>query len=93
MKALVIERDLVRRNAAVIKEKAGSAAIYAVLTGDAHGAGLVEMAGLLRAEGIGRFAVSEPADAAALRKAGFVEEELLMSAPPRTGTSWSSSST
>ena len=59
MKALVIERDLVRRNAAVIKEKAGSAAIYAVLTGDAHGAGLVEMAGLLRAEGIGRFAVSE----------------------------------
>ena len=38
-----------------------------VLTGDAHGAGLVEMAGLLRAEGIGRFAVSEPADAAALR--------------------------
>ena len=78
MKALVIERDLVRRNAAVIKEKAGSAAIYAVLTGDAHGAGLVEMAGLLRAEGIGRFAVSEPADAAALRKAGFVEEELLM---------------
>ena len=78
MKALVIERDLVRRNAAVIKEKAGSAAIYAVLTGDAHGAGLVAMAGLLRAEGIGRFAVSEPADAAALRKAGFVEEELLM---------------
>ena len=78
MKALVIERDLVRRNAAVIKEKAGSAAISAVLTGDAHGAGLVEMAGLLRAEGIGRFAVSEPADAAALRKAGFVEEELLM---------------
>ena len=67
-----------RRTAAVIKEKAGSAAIYAVLTGDAHGAGLLEMAKLLREEGIGRFAVSEPSDAAALRKAGFVDEEILM---------------
>ena len=78
MKALVLEREAIRRNAAVIKEKAGAAAIYAVLTGDAHGAGLLEMAKLLREEGIGRFAVSEPSDAAALRKAGFVDEEILM---------------
>lgn len=78
MKVLVIERELVRRNAAVIKEKAGSAAVYVVLTGDAHGAGLVEMAELLRTEGFGRFAVSEPGEAAKLRKAGFVEEEILM---------------
>lgn len=78
MKTLMIEKDAIRKNAAVIKEKAGSAAIYAVLTGDAHGAGLVEMARLLRSEGIGRFCISEPADAAALRKAGFVDEELLM---------------
>ena len=78
MKALVIERETVRHNAQVIKERAGSAAIYAVLTGDAHGAGLVDMAKLLRDEGIGRFAVSEPADARALRKAGFVDEEILM---------------
>ena len=46
--------------------------IYAVLTGNGQGAGLVEMARLLREEGIGRFAVSEPAEAAALRRAGFV---------------------
>ena len=78
MKALVIEQSAIRRNAAVVKEKAGPAAIYAVLTGDGHGAGLVELAKLLREEGIGRFAVSEPAEAAALRKAGFVDEELLM---------------
>lgn len=78
MKTLVIERELIRKNAAVIKEKAGSSAIYAVLTGDGHGAGLVEMARLLRDEGIGRFAVAEPEDAAALRKAGFVDEEILM---------------
>ena len=78
MKLLVIEREAVRHNAAVIKEKAGSAHIYAVLTGDGHGAGLIDLARLLRGEGIGRFAVSEPGDAQALRKAGFVDEEILM---------------
>lgn len=78
MKTLVIEKEAVRQNAAVVKERAGSAVIYAVLTGDGHGAGLVELARLLRAEGIGRFAVSEPQEAQALRKAGFVEEEILM---------------
>ena len=90
MKALIIERQAVKQNIAVVKARAGSAAIYAALTGDAGGAGLVDMAGdaggaglvdmarLLRDEGIGRFAVSEPADAAALRKAGFVDEEILM---------------
>ena len=78
MKTLVIEKEAIRRNAAVIKEKAGSAAIYAVLTGDACGAGLVDLARLLREEGIGRFAVSEPEEARQLRKAGFVDEEILM---------------
>lgn len=78
MKALVIERDALRHNIAQIKDRAGSAAIYAVLTGDAHGAGLVDLAKLLRQEGIGRFAISEPEEARALRKAGLVDEEILM---------------
>ena len=78
VKTLVIERQAVRQNISLVKEKAGSAVIYGVLTGDAQGTGLLEMARLLRDEGIGRFAVSEPEDAAALRKAGFVEEEILM---------------
>ena len=78
MKALIIERQAVKQNIAVVKARAGRAAIYAALTVDAGGAGLVDMARLLRDEGIGRFAVSEPGDAAALRKAGFVDEEILM---------------
>lgn len=78
MKTLIIERQAVKQNIAVVRERAGRAAIYAALTGDAGGAGLVDMARLLRDEGIGRFAVSEAADAAALRKAGFVDEEILM---------------
>ena len=81
MKTLVIEREALKRNIGVIKERAGEAVIYAVLTGDGQGAGLVELARILRQEGIGRFAVSEPGEAAALRKAGFVEEEILMLRP------------
>ena len=78
MKVLVIDKQAIKKNIAAIKSRAEKAAIYAVLTGDAHGAGLVEMAMLLRDEGIVRYAVSEARDAAALRKAGLVEEEILM---------------
>jgi alanine racemase len=78
MKTLVIEKKAVKQNLAIVKERAGRAVIYGVLVGDAYGAGLVEMARLLRDEGIRRFAVSECDDAAALRKAGFVDEEILM---------------
>ena len=47
MKTLVIEREAVKNNIGVIKERAGEAVIYAVLTGDGQGAGLVELARLL----------------------------------------------
>lgn len=78
MKVLVIDKQAIKKNISVLKRRAEKAAIYAVLTGDAHGAGLVQMAKILRDEGIVRYAVSEASDAAALRKAGLVEEEILM---------------
>lgn len=78
MKVLVLDKAALRHNIAQIKAKAGRSGIYAVLTGDGHGAGLVSLAKLLRGEGIGRFAVSEPEDVSALRKAGLVDEEILM---------------
>ena len=78
MKTLVLEKKALKHNLAVVREKAGPAAIYGVLTGDGGGAGTVELARLLREEGIGRFAVNELSDAKALRKAGLVEEEILM---------------
>ena len=34
MKALIIERQAVKQNIAVVKARAGSAAIYAALTGE-----------------------------------------------------------
>ncbi|NCE63623.1 alanine racemase [Pseudoflavonifractor sp. 524-17] len=78
MKLLVIEKKALKNNIAIVKERAGSAAIYGVVTGDGGGAGTVELAKLLRDEGVRRFAVAEPAEAAALRKAGLVDEEILM---------------
>lgn len=78
MKALVIEKEAIRNNIAVVRARAGSAAIYAVLSGDGQGLGLIELATLCREAGIGRFAVHQAEEAVALRKAGFVEEEILM---------------
>ena len=57
MRKLVIEKAAVKHNLSVIKERAAGAVIYGVLTGDGGGAGVAPMARLLRAEGIGRFAV------------------------------------
>ena len=78
MRKLVLEKAAIKHNLSVIKNKAAGAAIYGVLTGDGCGAGIVPMARILRDEGIGRFAVSEVAEAEALRRAGFVDEEILM---------------
>ena len=68
MKTLVIEKRAIKQNLSAIKEKADGAELYGVLSGDAYGAGLVEMARLLRDEGVNRFAVSESSEAEQLRK-------------------------
>lgn len=78
MRKLVIEKAAVKHNLSVIKERAAGAVIYGVLTGDGGGAGIVPMARLLRAEGIGRFAVYDVKEAEKLRQAGFEDEEILM---------------
>ena len=78
MRKLVIDKAAVKHNLSVIKERAAGAVIYGVLTGDGGGAGIVPMAQLLRAEGIGRFAVYDVKEAEKLRQAGFEDEEILM---------------
>ena len=78
MRRLIIEKAAVKHNLSVIKERAAGAVIYGVLTGDGGGAGAVPLAKLLRAEGIGRFAVYDVKDAEKLRQAGFEDEEILM---------------
>lgn len=78
MWTLVIEKAALKNNISVIKEAVGGAYIYANLSSDAYGAGAVEVAKLLREEGVGRFTVDDASIAVSLRKAGMVEEEILM---------------
>ena len=78
MRTLIIDKNALKNNAAAVKAAAGSSHIYVNLSSDAYGAGAVEVACLLREEGFSRFAVDDPAVAVALRKAGLVEEEILM---------------
>lgn len=78
MKAYVVDTEIIRQNVQVVLKRAGGTPVYGVIKGDGYGLGLVELARILREEGVSRFAVTEPADAARLRESGFTEEEILM---------------
>lgn len=77
MKNLVIDRRVVRDNLRLARERADGAVIIADLSANAAGMGLYDIASLLRDEGVRDFAVSDPADAALLRRRGFLEERLM----------------
>ena len=78
MKHLVIDTRIIKNNLQSVKSKAGKSAIYADLSGDAFGMGLLETARLLRDEGIRNFVVSDPKDAKILRQNGFYDEKIMM---------------
>jgi alanine racemase len=78
MKHLVIDLRVVRNNLHAIKDRAESAAVYADLSANAGGMGLLPVAGFLRDEGIKDFAVSDVEDAAVLREKGFTKERIMM---------------
>ena len=78
MKHLIIDKRAIKANLQAVKDRADGAAIYADLSGDAYGLGLLETAKLLRDEGVRSFAVSDPRDAAVLRENGFHEERIMM---------------
>ncbi|MBE6991983.1 MAG: alanine racemase [Ruminococcaceae bacterium] len=81
MNRLVIDTAALRKNIAVIRKQADGTPVYAVVKGNGYGLGLVPFAKLLKEEGINHFAVTETADAAALRKAGLTDDEILMLTP------------
>ncbi len=78
MKNLVIDKRVIRSNLRAVKERADGATIYADLSGDAYGMGLLETAKLLRDEGVCHFIVSDPRDARLLRERGFTQETIMM---------------
>ena len=71
MKRYLVERELIQNNIQVLQKKAGSAVIWAVLKGNGYGLGLLPMAETCRAAGLDHFAVTEIAEARALREAGI----------------------
>jgi alanine racemase len=78
MKNLVIDNRVIKSNLQAVKERADGATIYADLSGDAYGMGLLETARLLRDEGIRDFIVADPRDAAALRSSGLEDERIMV---------------
>ena len=78
MKNLVIDLRVVRNNLKAIKERADGVSIYADLSANAGGMGLLPVAKFLRDEGLRYFIISDPEDARILRENGFTKEILMM---------------
>ena len=78
MKAYVVEREHLAQNIRAIREEAGESIVWAVLKGNGYGLGVVQMAELMRENGIDHFAVTEAREARLLREVGFEESPILM---------------
>lgn len=78
MRALVIDRAVVKNNLAVIRARAAAAELMVDLSSNGQGMGVVNAARILRDEGVTDFALSETRDALTLREAGFTDSKLLM---------------
>jgi alanine racemase len=78
VKNLVIDLRVVRNNLRAIKDRADGVAVYADLSANAGGMGLLPVAKFLQDEGIRYFIISDPIDAKYLRDNGFKKEYLMM---------------
>lgn len=78
MNTLVIEKSALKNNISRVKELAGGAYIYANLSGDGYGSWGTAPGPVSPGRGDPRFCVDSAQTAAALRKAGLVDEEILM---------------
>jgi len=78
MKNLVIDLRVVRNNLRAIKDQAEGVHVFADLSANAGGMGLLTIAQFLRDEGIRNFIVSDPGDATLLRHNNFTKERIMM---------------
>lgn len=78
MNTYVVNRKDLLYNIETIKNHAGEAVFYGVIKGNGYGLGLLPMAEALRESGVDHFAVTEVHEVAALREAGYQQEEILM---------------
>ncbi|MBQ3096447.1 MAG: alanine racemase [Clostridia bacterium] len=75
---LILSAAALRENWNIIREKAGEAAVWCMLKGDAYGMGLTDAARILAGAGADRFAVTEAEEVTALREAGIAGRILLV---------------
>lgn len=80
MKQYVINKSDLLHNIDIIKERASSSRVIAVLKGNGYGIGILSFADALIEKGIDFFAVSEAGEGVTLRKSGFAGDILLISA-------------
>lgn len=78
MNRYVVDRKALEHNIHAVQEKAGDTAIFGVIKGNGYGLQLIDMAQVLKENGICRFAVTGLDEVRALRDNGFTEEEILM---------------
>jgi alanine racemase len=78
MKNLIIDLRVVRNNLRAIKDCAEGVHVFADLSANAGGMGLLTIAQFLRDEGIRNFIVSDPGDAKLLRQNNFLNERIMM---------------
>ncbi|MBU4215194.1 MAG: alanine racemase, partial [Actinobacteria bacterium] len=72
-----VDLSAIRRNVAVLAERAGPAQVMGVVKADAYGHGLVPAARAALAGGATWLGVAQTAEALALRAAGITEPRLL----------------
>lgn len=78
--AIVLDPDALAHNVRVIEQMRGNARLIAVVKADAYGHGAVAVARLLVGKA-SAFAVTQPMEAVALRKAGIADPIIVLSPP------------
>lgn len=78
-----IKTDDIKSNIKTVLQTAG-VPVWGVLKYDGYGIGLIELARLLREEGVSRFAVSDCVSLTRLRGEGFEAEDILLLSPQPT---------
>jgi len=78
MKNLIIDLRVVRNNLRAIKDRAEGVHVFADLSANASGMGLLPLAQFLRDEGIRNYIIEDTEDARILRQSGFKTERLMM---------------
>lgn len=78
MKRYMVDKSALEHNIKLLLEKAKGKPLWGVIKGDGYGLGVVEMARVLAAHGIDRFAVTDLSEVRALRADGFDNPILMM---------------